>query len=284
MPVHKDRYRRPLQSEVAARVRPVFDDFHLLRMEGNAVYPLHQHTNYEAILVERGPYRCRLNDGRIELGDGRALVIKPGDWHSDDLRDGQRHHVLHFRLVGTGAGGATPLFRADSSPAEQVCAGDYSNETTLLGELRVEAEGGKGYAGAVQDGLLSALFWRLVRGLPAKALSPEFRRIPVEEAEREGIAAVFARALGRNADVPALARACGVSQRQLTARCRHLFGDSPARLLLRLKLERAEELLRYRGMRVREVSEALGFANPYHFSTAFRRHAGRPPGRLRDTG
>jgi AraC-like DNA-binding protein len=284
MPVHKDRYRRPRQSEVAARVRPVFDDFHLLRMEGNAVYPLHQHTNYEAILVERGPYRCRLNDGRIELGDGQALVIKPGDWHSDDLRDGQRHHVLHFRLVGTGASGAAPLLRADVEPGEQVCVGDYSNEATLLRELRAESEAGRPYAGAVQDGLLSALFWRLVRGLSAQALSPEFRRIPSEESERERIAAVFARSVGSATDVPALARACGVSQRQLTARCRHLFGESPARLLLRLRLERAEELLRYRGMRVREVSEALGFANPYHFSTVFRRHAGRPPGRVRNAG
>lgn len=284
MPVHKERFRRPTQAEVAARVRPVFDDFHLLRMEGNAVYPLHQHTNYEAILIERGPYRCRLNHGAVELADGQAIVIKPGDWHSDDLRDGQRHHVLHFRLVGTGPGGMTPLFCADVEPAQQVCAGDYSTASRLLAELKAESVAGRDYAGAVQDGLLSALFWRLVRGLPARALSAEFRRIPSEEAERERIAAVFARSLGRAPDVPTLARACGVSQRQLTARCRHLFGESPARLLLRLRLERADELLRYRGMRVREVSEALGFANPYHFSTVFRRHAGRPPGRLRSAG
>src|ERR1039457_1566018 len=57
MTMHKERFRRPRQSEVGARLRPVFDDFHLLRMEGSYEYPRHQHTNYEVILIERGPYQ-----------------------------------------------------------------------------------------------------------------------------------------------------------------------------------------------------------------------------------
>jgi AraC-like DNA-binding protein len=36
-------------------------------------------------------------------------------------------------------------------------------------------------------------------------------------------------------------------------------------------------MLRYRGLRVKEVSEKLGFANPYHFSAAFRRVRGVAP-------
>jgi len=44
-------------------------------------------------------------------------------------------------------------------------------------------------------------------------------------------------------------------------------------------------LLRYQGQRVKEVSEALGFANPYHFSRVYRRHFGHPPSiRLRRVG
>ena len=46
-------------------------------------------------------------------------------------------------------------------------------------------------------------------------------------------------------------------------------------------MDRAEELLRYRGLRVKEVSEKLGFANPYHFSAVFRRTRGEPPTAVR---
>ena len=60
-----------------------------------------------------------------------------------------------------------------------------------------------------------------------------------------------------------------------------LFGLPPARLLLHMKMERAEELLRYGGLRVKEVSEKLGLANPYHFSAAFRRTRGYTPATVR---
>ena len=275
MPVHKDHFRRTLQAGNSGRLRPVFDDFHLLRMEGNYEYPRHKHANYEAILVERGPYHCELNDGELTLVDGQVLMIKPGDWHSDHLRDGQRHYVLHFKLASEPA--PPPVFRSDVSPDGQVCKGNYAREVWYLRELRQESEHALAYAAEVEDGLLSALFWRLVRGLDPTALSPEFRRLPDEEARRSVVARAFARNIGNNPDVPALARELKVSPRQLSNQCQHLFNLSPARLLLRMKVERAEEMLRYHGMRVREVSEALGFSSPYHFSTAFRRVRGHPP-------
>ncbi len=282
MPVHKERYRRTLQLEPPGRARPVFDDFHLLRMEGDYEYPRHQHSNYEAVLVERGPYRCELNDCELALAAGQTLVIKPGDWHSDHLRHGQRHYVLHFRLVNApGEPPAPALFRPGVPPDGQVCRGDHARDSWFLRELRDEAESGAPYAAAVEDSLMSALFWRLVRGLDPSALSAEFRRLPAEEARRTSLAQVFARHLGGNPNVTVLARELKVSPRHLANQCRRLFGVSPAKLLLRMKLERAEEMLRYQGLRVKEVSDHLGFATPYHFSAAFRRVRGRPPSECR---
>lgn len=274
----KDRFRRPHQAEPGARVRPVFDDFHLLRMEGDEEYPRHRHTNYEVILVEHGPYRCELNGEELTLVDGQMLVIKPGDWHQDHLRDGQRHYVLHFRLLGAIPGdAATPLFSGDARPVAQICQGDHARDTFFLRELRREAEEGAAHAPAVQDGLLEAFFWRIARGLPAEALSEAFRRLPQAQAQRERIAAVFSRHLQGNPTVRELAVESRMSPRHITKLCRQLFGESPARYLSGLKMRRAEEMLRYQGHRVKEVSEALGFANPYHFSRVFRRHFGRPP-------
>lgn len=283
MRVHKDRFRRPLQVESAERIRPIFDDFHLLRMEGDYEYPRHRHANYEAILVERGPYRCELNGVDLELTTGQVLLIKPGDWHSDHLRDGQRHYVLHFRLKETaGEPPPPPVFHAEVTPAAQICRGNYTRDAWFLRELRAEAEREQPYAAAVQDGLLTALFWRLVRGLEPNSLSEEFRRLPADDAQREKLARAFSLHLGDNPDVITLARAAGMSPRHLTNQCVRFFGLPPARLLLRMKMERAEEMLRYGGLRVKEVSDKLGFANPYHFSTVFRRMRGRSPLSVRD--
>lgn len=279
MPVFKERYRRPHQAEIGRRVRPVFQDFHLLRMEGDYEYPKHQHAQYEVILVERGPYRCSLNGCELEIAAGGGLVIKPGDWHQDHLRDGQRHYVLHFRLESALEGVAPPrLFRDDIAPeAQTLRAPDPQSHVQLVRALGEEAMLGAPYAGAVQDGLLEVLFWRLVRTLPAEALSAGFRHLPEQEARREALATVFVRFLGKNPNMTELAMALRISPRHLVNECRTLFGESPARLMLRLRLRRADELLRLQGMRVREVSDALGFANPFHFSRVYRRVMGRAP-------
>jgi AraC family transcriptional activator of pobA len=144
-------------------------------------------------------------------------------------------------------------------------------------ELRLESEQGAAHAAAVQDSLLEALFWRTVRDLPAEGLGADIRRLPQDEAMRERIGTVIERHLRGNPTVREIARELRISPRHLTGLCRRLFGDSPARLLLGLKLRRAEEMLRYGDRRVKEVSEALGFANPFHFSRVFRRHHGRSP-------
>ena len=278
MTVHKDRFRRPRQAEAGVRLRPVFDDFHLLRMEGCYEYPRHQHTNYEVILVERGPYRCELNETELALARGQVLVIKPGDWHQDHLRNGQRHYVLHFRIMGAEAGKrGIALFRSGVAPREQVCCGDYSDEAWVLSQLRREALSASPYAGAVQDSLLEALFWRLLRGLNPLAVSQELRQLPVQEARREEIATVLTSFVSRNPDVRELAVALNMSPRHLTNRCRELFGQSPARLLLQLKMRRADELLEYSALRVSEVSDTLGFVNPFHFSRVYRRFHGHAP-------
>jgi AraC-like DNA-binding protein len=278
MPVHKDRYRRPQHCEPATRVRPVFDDFHLLRMEGDYEYPLHQHTNYEVILVERGPYRCMLNQVELVVPNGQALLIKPGDWHQDHLYDGQRHYVLHFRLLAPEAGRPpNRLFRDGVSPDEQICRDDYAQGAWIMGELRSESEAGAPYAGAVQDSLLEALFWKLVRSLPPNSLDEAFRQLPKMEARRELIATAFEKHLTANPSVRDLAKALNISPRLLVNQSRELFGQPPARLLLSMKLRRAEELLRVRHLRVAEVSDLLGFSNPYHFSRVYKRFYGRPP-------
>jgi AraC-like DNA-binding protein len=281
MAVIKKRFRRPNQLDSGVRAHPVFDDFHLLLMEGDYEYPGHQHANYELILVERGPYRCELNGVELVLTAGQILVIKPGDHHQDHLRDGQRHYVVHFRLVSDAWGiDAVALFKPKVRPSQQICRGGHRRDVVFLRELKREAEEHAAHAPAVQDCLLEALFWRTVRDLPGEGLSDAIRRLPKDEAMREQISAVMQRHLKDNPPTGELAKELGVSPRQLAGRCRALFGLSPARLFLRLKLQHAETLLRSRDLRIKEVSDELGFANPYHFSRVFRRHFGRPPSRV----
>lgn len=60
--------------------------------------------------------------------------------------------------------------------------------------------------------------------------------------------------------------------------------ETPYHYLVRLRLSRACYLLKREEMQVQEISELLGFSDPFHFSTLFKRHMGISPRAYRDQG
>lgn len=78
-----------------------------------------------------------------------------------------------------------------------------------------------------------------------------------------------------------LAAHASVSSAHLIRLYRECFGTTPIRRLWRLRLDRAEELLRRSGLTVAEISDRCGFANPQHFSKAFVRNFKETPRRHR---
>jgi AraC-like DNA-binding protein len=71
----------------------------------------------------------------------------------------------------------------------------------------------------------------------------------------------------------------GMSPRYMS----HLFADqglTPASWWMQTRLERALRLLQTQRITVREASERTGFKDPAHFSRAFRKWHGAPPGQV----
>ncbi|MFN0192374.1 MAG: GlxA family transcriptional regulator [Aestuariivirga sp.] len=81
--------------------------------------------------------------------------------------------------------------------------------------------------------------------------------------------------------VPQLAERAGISERHLERLFATKLGERPAGFYRRLRLEKAERLLTYSAMPVREVSVACGFSSLSDFSRAFRSLYGKPPTALR---
>jgi AraC-like DNA-binding protein len=80
--------------------------------------------------------------------------------------------------------------------------------------------------------------------------------------------------------MPELCEALGVSSSTLSHRFKELAGESPASWVRRRRLEVARRML-MQGLSVVQVSERLGFANPFHFSRAFKAVAGVPPSSIK---
>jgi AraC family transcriptional activator of pobA len=260
-------------------VVPVFVNFAVSRSRGAYEYERHQHVGmFEVIVVDRGVYRCHLNGEALTLKPGEVLVVKPGDWHADTCEPGLRYFGVEFHLGREFLGDeASCLFRKTATPAQQRVRVARRVFRPICKRFQAEAAVSDIFAAHVQDALLQEFFWRLVRVLPPSAICPVF----LEQSEAYGFLTalhrLFDEEIGRHFSVTDMARRLGVGTSTLAHKCKALLGTSPAHAFLHRKIERAQWLLRTEDLSVAQVSDQLGFANPYHFSRAFKRQTGHAP-------
>lgn len=91
------------------------------------------------------------------------------------------------------------------------------------------------------------------------------------------------RAPDRSWNTTEFAASLGVGVRTLTEKFNRLTGMPPARWIRRRRLGHARALIE-RGMPVGETAARLGFANPFHFSRAFKCEFGVPPSAMHRPG
>lgn len=78
-------------------------------------------------------------------------------------------------------------------------------------------------------------------------------------------------------DLDELAAFVDVSRRQLERMFHKYLDCSPSRYYLRLRLDRARQLLKQSSMSIVEISAACGFISTPHFSRCYRKHLGISP-------
>ncbi len=81
--------------------------------------------------------------------------------------------------------------------------------------------------------------------------------------------------------VEALSVRLGCSRSHLHRLCVQAYGCGPAEQVARIRMRQAEYWLVATDLPLKVLAERLGYANPYHFSAAFKRHGGRSPARFR---
>ncbi|BCJ33581.1 hypothetical protein Athai_10840 [Actinocatenispora thailandica] len=82
---------------------------------------------------------------------------------------------------------------------------------------------------------------------------------------------------GRRWTVPELAARTRLSRAQFTRRFTARTGLSPARYLIRARIDRAHELLTRTTMSAARIAHALGYSDPAYFARQYRQLTGEPP-------
>ncbi|MBA2480629.1 MAG: helix-turn-helix transcriptional regulator [Planctomycetes bacterium] len=263
-----------------AALRLVFDSLGLIEAKGDHTYHRHQHLNYEIIVVDHGRYHCTLNGVEMRLRRNHILMVKPGDWHEDFLTPPVRYYSVRARIEGAPLLPKTSPFRADARPDQQLVDAPRDQFWPLIDKLRHEGTASDAMSPHLQQAVLAEFFWRLVRLVPTEAIDPRFLDRSDDQRFLSALNQLFLAHENARLGIPRMAARLGMSQSSLTARCRARFKMSPAQAFRRYKMERALALLTGTEMTVTEVSNHLGFENPYHFSRVFKQVHGKPPSQV----
>jgi AraC family transcriptional regulator of arabinose operon len=95
---------------------------------------------------------------------------------------------------------------------------------------------------------------------------------------------VMGERLGHELSIVELSRVAGLSRSRFTVLFTAQLKMSPQAYLEAARLGRAADLLRASRWSIGEIAEEVGYANPFYFSTRFRRYFGTSPTRYRAHG
>ncbi len=105
-----------------------------------------------------------------------------------------------------------------------------------------------------------------------------------KEDEIDRIASRLADAPQHNPDYPALAEEFNLSLSTLRKRFRQKMGMGIHTFLLQARMAEARKLLLTTDLPIKAIATRMGFRDVYYFSRQFKKIAGVPPGRFRQSG
>lgn len=208
--------------------------------------------------------------GLVGLQAGDAVILLPGIWHRyRPLKTtGWRTYWVHF----TGET-ADRLRAAGAMAADRAVVRLSLDDAVLQGfaavldALRTESAGFAQVAAARTLEILARL-----RG----SLGAERARPRLQEIVRRTRLALEENP-GSPPDVAGLLAEFDVSRTHFFRVFREQTGQSPYQYHLQLLIRRAGSMLRDSELSVKQISLALGFRNPYHFSKLFKKKSGLSP-------
>jgi AraC-like DNA-binding protein/quercetin dioxygenase-like cupin family protein len=227
---------------------------------------------FQLVVLLQGSLRLKADGATHDLKPGDAILERPG-----------QHEFFRFSSTGTSVHTWCEVKSGQFSAAERRLLRAASGVFQAPSTVHVLIEEGLAVRDhAVLGPSMEALARACVLRFAQHAQS--LRQIPGEEPPHPAYTRARETATAAYAELRSageLARRAGVSATQLRSLFRENGSESPSRMIWRLKVEHAIQLLRSTGLTLGEVAAQCGYANPFHLSRAVKKHTGYPPRGLR---
>lgn len=235
---------------------------------GGSHLPWHHHDGPTICYVLGGAFAERSGHRTLRCTTGTLKVTPAGEPHANEFDSGDARG-----LMIEVASGRLAALRPHAEVLDEPFQAAGGQLVTLARRIRRELQETDGAASLALEGLLLELIAEAQRSQARDPAEPR----PWLARARE----ILHDTPTERHTLTAIAEAVDVHPVTLARAFRRTFGCSVGQYLRRLRLEEASRLLLATDRSITEVALATGYSDQSHFSNAFRRHTGVPPGRYR---
>lgn len=238
----------------------------------------HRHAYFELCLVGGHGEGCFfVGETTYPLQPGTLFLARPGALHriENTQTPGMELYWVSFAVATTGIGALQRFVES-----EVVVTSEAPAVTAAWQALRVVAEDLSSDEELVA--LIRALFGGIVRIAGGGIVSPADEPLRTGAA-RQAIRFIHDNLERRDLGVGEVATAAAVSPRHLARLLRAVTGVAPAAYIELARMERARLLLLRTDEPIKQIAQQIGYPDVHHFTRAFRRVFGCPPGQFRTT-
>lgn len=119
----------------------------------------------------------------------------------------------------------------------------------------------------------ACLAWCAKALLPGSSINGSARRRQLVQRALELLAEQYTREIG----LAQLADMLGITPNYLSTEFNRVMGESFSQYVTRLRMKKAEELMRQGGLTVKEVATSVGYVSSRHFASLFKKYFGHVP-------
>ena len=264
------------------RLQVTLDTIYDIRVMKACRYPEHRHNTFEMIFVDEGSYQCRLNGKLLKLEPGDAMLVQTGDSHMDILPMGLHYYGIGFFLHDAFAPSESQtVFNKSVAADSQALRGGLPGIREEIGRIIAERSAMDAFSYNILGGNLASLFWKLVRLIPRKHLARELLSSSKAADFKYRLLDAFQSRLDLAFDLEEISKTMRMSPSSLSHKTKEHFKLPPAKLFMKCKIDKAQNIMQSSGLSIKETSRLLGFKNQYHFSKVFKEQLGQAPSEFR---
>ncbi len=246
------------------------------------------HENYEMVYMKKGYAVFEISGSPVNLGPNDIVVIKPLQYHKFTVKSesGCEFIVLNFTFENriNGAFSEVPLedflnfvSSKETGPYITLKVSQKNEIVVLLNRILKERESSEPGSEFLNYLLVMELFVLLSRALKMewensiKSKSPKLK-------ELINISINFIHTnFERDISLGDIAGFVFLSPSYFTRAFKEQTGMSPINYLLKIRIERAKELLEDTGLKISDIALNVGFSNQQRFNEMFKKFTSHTP-------